>query len=495
MIERLEEATNAYFAGRCDAFSQDQSTLAAVRARAPNPADHVVLPEVISKAPFGPGVMPNDLRWMEIVRWSVYAHDQRRGARAQLDDDRCRAGQRRSDVCNASSARPVASARCSASMPSWAFRIVKQVGNYAESFDRNIKPLGIERGLNRLWKDGGRPLRPRPALSPCLELRRTRRVWPALSQERPGRGRSSGRLAVVAVAAMLATVAVQTAENLRRRGIASGFDYPAAARQDSRSPAVRCRISSRDTYARALAGRPAQHAAGLVRSALLIASVLGCRSASRASRGSGSSSTLASAYVEVLRNTPLLLQLFFWYTLSQALPAPPRGAEPGAGRLLCFRGLFLPAPRLASTACRALALESPDARRLRVSAAAPRSRRSSPRSLIGLSTYTAAFIGEIVRGGILAVGQGQTEAAAALGLSRRARFGWSCSRRRCAVIIPPATSQFLNLVKNSSLAVAIGYPDLISVTNTTLNQTGQAIEAMTLAMIVYLAISLTISLA
>jgi general L-amino acid transport system substrate-binding protein len=73
VIERLEEATNAYFAGRCDAFSQDRSALAAVRARAPNPADHVVLSEVISKAPLGPGVMPNDPRWLEIVRWSVYA--------------------------------------------------------------------------------------------------------------------------------------------------------------------------------------------------------------------------------------------------------------------------------------------------------------------------------------------------------------------------------------------------------------------------------------
>jgi len=73
LIERLEDGTNAYFAGRCDAFSSDRSNLAAVRARAPNPGDHVVLSEVISKAPYGPGVMPNDLRWMEIVRWSVFA--------------------------------------------------------------------------------------------------------------------------------------------------------------------------------------------------------------------------------------------------------------------------------------------------------------------------------------------------------------------------------------------------------------------------------------
>jgi general L-amino acid transport system permease protein len=115
--------------------------------------------------------------------------------------------------------------------------------------------------------------------------------------------------------------------------------------------------------------------------------------------------------------------------------------------------------------------------------------------LIGLSTCTAAFIGEIVRGGILAVDRGQTEAAAALGLSRMQRLRLVVFPQALRVMVPPATSQFLNLVKNSSLAVAIGYPDLISITSTTLNQTGQAIEAIGLAAIIYLAISLTISLA
>ena len=114
--------------------------------------------------------------------------------------------------------------------------------------------------------------------------------------------------------------------------------------------------------------------------------------------------------------------------------------------------------------------------------------------LIGLSTYTAAFIGEIVRGGILAVDRGQTEAAAALGLSRGRTLRLVVLPQALRVIVPPTTSQFLNLVKNSSLAVAIGYPDLISITNTTLNQTGQAIEAIALVAMVYLAISLVISL-
>lgn len=154
VIERLEESTNAYFAGRCDAFGQDQSTLAAVRARAPNPSEHVVLSEMISKAPFGPGVMPTDLRWLEIVRWSVFAmiNAEELGlssttiesASASVDPDVQRfIG--KSDDFGAMLGLDA----------EWAVRIVRQVGNYAESFDRHLKPLGVERGLNRLWRDGG----------------------------------------------------------------------------------------------------------------------------------------------------------------------------------------------------------------------------------------------------------------------------------------------------------------------------------------------------
>ena len=125
-----------------------------MRARAPNPADHVVLPEVISKAPYGPGVMPNDLRWMEIVRWSVFAmiNAEELGLTSATIDRAL--DERRPDV-----RRFVGKSGGFGAMlgldAEWAYRIVKQVGNYAESFDRNIKPLGIERGLNRLWKDGG----------------------------------------------------------------------------------------------------------------------------------------------------------------------------------------------------------------------------------------------------------------------------------------------------------------------------------------------------
>jgi general L-amino acid transport system substrate-binding protein len=154
VMERLEEVTNAYFAGRCDAFSIDKSLLAAVRARAPHPEEHVVLSEVISKAPYSPAVMPNDLRWLEIVRWSVYA---------MIDAEEL--GLRSDTIEQASGADDPNIQRFLGRTggfggmlgldADWAARIVRQVGNYGESFDRNIKPLGIDRGLNRLWSDGG----------------------------------------------------------------------------------------------------------------------------------------------------------------------------------------------------------------------------------------------------------------------------------------------------------------------------------------------------
>jgi len=113
--------------------------------------------------------------------------------------------------------------------------------------------------------------------------------------------------------------------------------------------------------------------------------------------------------------------------------------------------------------------------------------------LVGLTVYTAAFVAEVVRGGIQSVSAGQSEAAAALGLNQKQKMNLIVLPQAMRVIIPPLTNQYLNLTKNSSLAVAIGYPDLVSISNTTLNQTGQAIEAITLMMAVYLAVSLAIS--
>jgi general L-amino acid transport system substrate-binding protein len=155
VIEKLEEVLNAYFAGRCDVYTTDHSGLIAVRAaRAPNPADHVILPEVISKEPLGPAVRHGDDRWYDIVKWSVFA---------MLEAEELGLTSKNIDE-HAKSANPAIQRFLGESGDigkmlgldnRWAYQIVKQVGNYAESFDANLTPLGFERGLNRLWNQGG----------------------------------------------------------------------------------------------------------------------------------------------------------------------------------------------------------------------------------------------------------------------------------------------------------------------------------------------------
>jgi len=256
---------------------------------------------------------------------------------------------------------------------------------------------------------------------------------------------------------------------------------------------------------------------------------------------------LASAYVEFMRNIPLLLQLFIWYGLITELLPPVREAIAfGDLAFLSQRGLRYAWPQaapgwsaagwaFAAAIALVFAWRTLAARHQRATGAqwpvfwpsaallvllpaaawlaggAPTGldvpqlggfdfqggRSLSPEFialLVGLSTYTAAFIAEVVRGGILSVPHGQTEAAMALGLKPGQRLRLVTMPQALRVIIPPLTSQYLNLTKNSSLAVAIGYPDLVAVANTTMNQTGQAIEAIAILMAVYLSISLAISL-
>lgn len=256
-------------------------------------------------------------------------------------------------------------------------------------------------------------------------------------------------------------------------------------------------------------------------------------------------SRLAGLYVEVMRNVPLLLQLFFWYALiTETLPGPRQALNPLGGVFLSNRGLKLPTlqgdgmdwifmglglavglwvlmahwarRRLEKTGrpfptirfgilllvlMPALALLiSPEPLALDI----PRLQgfnfvggvTLSPEFaalLAGLITYTSAFVAEVVRSGIQAVGKGQWEAAQALGLSRGRMMRLVVLPQALRVIVPPMTSQYLNLTKNSSLAVAIGYPDIVSVVNTTLNQTGQAIEGILIIMAAYLTVSLSIS--
>ena len=260
---------------------------------------------------------------------------------------------------------------------------------------------------------------------------------------------------------------------------------------------------------------------------------------------------VAMVYVELLRNIPLLLQLLFWYiAVLGPLPQPRNSLTMGAGFFLNSRGLFMPRPVFASDITAilvALAIgavaailfrrwakkqQEATGRQYRVGLITlglvlglpavtwlvlaligtnpitfdmPRKGTFNLQGgmqilpefvalLVGLTTYTAAFIAEVVRAGILAVSKGQTEAAGSLGLKPGQTLRLVVVPQAMRVIIPPLTSQYLNLTKNSSLAVAIGYPDLVQVfMGTVLNQTGQAIEVVVITMGVYLTISLLTS--
>ncbi len=197
---------------------------------------------------------------------------------------------------------------------------------------------------------------------------------------------------------------------------------------------------------------------------------------------------LSTGWVEVLRNVPLVIQLFAWYlVLTQLLPeaASPLALAPHV--YLSKGGLQLPAPGW--TPGLGFALERPEVTAFGVSGGLSLTPEFMA-LLLGLTTATSASIAEIVRSGVLAVPKGQTEAALALGLSRRQVVRRVLLPQALRVIVPPLTSQFLNLTKNSSLAVAIGYPDVVSVANTAINQNGQALECILIIMSVYLSINL-----
>jgi len=177
---------------------------------------------------------------------------------------------------------------------------------------------------------------------------------------------------------------------------------------------------------------------------------------------------ISMVYVEIFRNTPLLLQLLFWYfAVFLSFPQVENKISIWGFISLSQSGLELPWFTL-----------SPEFSAL----------------LLGLTFYTAAFIAEIVRGGIKSVPQGQWEAARSLGLKPGLVMRLVIFPQALRVIIPPLTSQYLNLTKNSSLAIAIGYPDIYFVASSTFNQTGRAVEVILLIMLTYLILSLSISL-
>jgi general L-amino acid transport system permease protein len=353
-------------------------------------------------------------------------------------------------------------------------------------------------------------------------------------------------LAILLVGGFFATIAVNTIDNLRALNVASGFGFLQHTAGFGISQTL-IEYSEASTYGRAffVALLNTLLVAGI---GIVFATVLGFLVGIARLSSNWLVAKLATVYIETFRNIPLLLQILFWYTaVLSNLPAPRDSMQFG-GMLLNKRGLYAPAPtgepgfeyvmlafavallgiiilrRLSERkrmntgiglpvlfpglglvfgvpllvfwlAGSPLHFEVPELRGFNFVGGL----RASPELLalvFALSIYTASFIAEIVRSGIQAVNWGQSEAALALGLRRPEVLRLVVVPQALRVIIPPLTSQFLNLTKNSSLAAALAYPELASVfAGTVLNQTGQAIEVLAITMAVYLSLSLLTSMA
>lgn len=344
-------------------------------------------------------------------------------------------------------------------------------------------------------------------------------------------------LAVVLVVTIVTWLISNTLENLAGRGIASGFGFLDTSAGFGVTMSL-IEYTEASSFGRAfwvgLLNTLLVSALGVV-----MATVLGFAIGIARLSPNWLLSRMAAIYVETLRNIPLLLQIFFWYfAVLRTLPSPRASLDLGGIFFLNNRGLYLPSVEfglapgwvwaLGVAGCFLLllrGLSAPDRiRRARLVSvgllaggfflvlAAFHSTIEAPALrgfnfvggvtlipefialLIALASYTAAYIAEVVRAGIESVPIGQVEAAQALGLPRGEILRAIVLPQALRLIVPPLTNQYLNLTKNSSLAAAIAYPDLVSVfAGTVLNITGQAVEVIALTMAVYLTISLTIA--
>ncbi|MEN8220700.1 MAG: amino acid ABC transporter permease [Pseudomonadota bacterium] len=332
-------------------------------------------------------------------------------------------------------------------------------------------------------------------------------------------------IVLVAVFAFFSYILGNVLHNLEKRGISTGFDFLST---EAGFGIIQTLIDYNEsstyghTFVVGLLNTILVSALGIV-FATILGFVIGIARLSH----NWLVAKLAAAYIEIFRNIPLLLQIFFWYfAVLRALPSPRQSWAFGELAFLNIRGLYLPEPEFSFVWVAffvAIVLVFVWAKRtgkpvfyfalllaLPLLWVAP---WEVPQLkgfnfqggitvipelmalLIALSIYTAAFIAEIVRSGIQGINYGQTEAAQALGLRQSHILRLVIIPQAMRIIIPPLTSQYLNLTKNSSLATAIGYPDLVAVfAGTTLNQTGQAVEVIAMTMAVYLTLSLSISL-
>jgi general L-amino acid transport system permease protein len=351
-------------------------------------------------------------------------------------------------------------------------------------------------------------------------------------------------LAIVVIGLAVWFLAHNTLTNMKVRGIQSGFDFLNQTAGFGIGESLYEFDSSENYWAAFLVGISNTLRVAIVGIILttLIGTAIGVGRFSRNALVRG----LCVLYVEVFRNVPILLQLLMWYLLlTEVLPASYEAWQVGPF-FLSKGGLKFPIPvwgigqawaagGLIAGACMAWVYRKWAIRRFEETGklkslflvplaiaivgsfvgwglgGAPTALNYPIRGnfaienggaltpefmavLLGLTVYTAAYVAEVVRAGIQSVSAGQGEAAAALGLSRRHTMRLVMLPQALRVIIPPMTNQFLNLTKNSSLAVAIGYPDVVSIANTALNQTGRAVECISIVMLVYLTTSLITSL-
>jgi len=350
-------------------------------------------------------------------------------------------------------------------------------------------------------------------------------------------------LVVAGILGLAAYLIANAQHALAKQGISTGFSF-LESRAGFEIGEKSIAFSSTDTFLRAY-GVAILNTLKVSGASILLATVVGVAVGLGRLSSNPLMRKLASIYVEVFRNTPQLIQLVFWYTLIANLPRPRQAlslgesvflsnrglavpwladasaawvlvaavlaalAAGGAARALCARlarrrGRPVPGATLLALVAAALPLAAGTALAWPLEITAPVLRgfnfqgglTLSPEFvalLLGLALYIAAFIAEIVRSGVQSVGRGQIEAAQAVGLSRFDIYLKIVFPQALRVMVPPAAGQYVSIIKNSSLGVAIGYPELFNVNNTIVTLSGHTVEAIAIMMSIYLAISFVIA--
>jgi general L-amino acid transport system permease protein len=298
-------------------------------------------------------------------------------------------------------------------------------------------------------------------------------------------------LAFAVLGGLLFLMFHMTSANLQSRGIHSGFAF---LWEPSRTPVSDAPITVTagvDSYAKAFAAG-ALNSVKLTVAATVAATLVGLMIGLGRLSHNALARKLCAGYVEIMRNVPVLLHIFLWYGLILGLPTASQASSWGDLVLATNRGIYLAWPGLGANGSWSLIRPAVDGFEVKGGIF------MSPEFLalfIGVSLYTAAFIAEIVRASIGSLPRGQLEATAALGLTRATTLRSVVFPQALRVAMPPLTSEYMGIFKNSTLAVAVGYQDFMAISNTMLTDTGQAVEVMAIVMAFYAVVSLLVSAA